>query len=304
MTSGVLVIDKPRGWTSFQVVARVRRLAGEKRVGHAGTLDPLATGVLPVCLGTATRLVEYLADATKEYRASVHLGATSPTYDAEGPIQQVVPVDQLPDTATVAGALAQFRGPQQQLPPMHSAVQQGGKRLYDLARQGIEVERQPRPVTIYRLELLAYTAPVLELLVECSKGTYIRSLAHDLGETLGCGAYLAGLVRTRHGPFRLADAVTMTDLEAGATAGRLTEILRPADVLLAKWPRVDLDAEAARRVGQGQPLAYPAPATGPATEADTPPHLRAYSPDGTFLAVVEWDAAKRRWQPIKVFGIE
>src|SRR5262249_14797313 len=145
------------------------------------------------------------------------------------------------------------------LPPMHSAVQQGGKRLYDLARQGIEVERQPRAVTIYRLDLLAYNPPILELLVECSKGTYIRSLAHDLGDALGCGAYLAGLVRTRHGLFALAAALPISDLEARAAAGRLGEALRPADTLLADWPRVDLDEAAARRLAQGQPLAYPPP---------------------------------------------
>jgi tRNA pseudouridine55 synthase len=295
--TGVLVIDKPLGRTSFDVVARVRRLCGQKRVGHAGTLDPLATGVLPICLGPATRLVEYLADAGKEYRARVYLGAISPTYDGEGPVTpQIADPALLPVTDTVLAALAAFRGPQQQLPPMHSAVQQGGKRLYELARSGIEVERRPRAVTIYRLELVAYTPPQLVLDVACSKGTYIRSLAHDLGAALGCGAYLAGLVRTRHGPFGLADAITLDGLEQAVAAGRLHEVLRPADVLVADWLRVDVAADAARRLAQGQPLDYPPPA------GNAPRRLRVYGPDGTFLALVLWEEEKAHWHPAKVFS--
>ncbi len=295
--AGVLVIDKPLGLTSFDVVARVRRICGLKTVGHAGTLDPLATGVLPVCLGPATRLIEYLADASKAYRAVVRLGATSATYDGEGPITPTVADPAaLPDAATVAAAPAAFRGPQTQLPPMHSAVQQGGKRLYELARAGITVERTPRPVTIYTLDLLDYTPPDLTLHVECSKGTYIRSLAHDLGAALGCGAYLAGLIRTRHGPFALSDAISLADLEAAQAAGQLAAVLRPPDLLVQSWPRVDLDAAAALRLAQGQPLAHPAPTAG-----EDAVRLRAYGPDGRFLAVVYWDAARAIWHPAKVF---
>ena len=295
MTVGVLIVDKPRGLTSFDVVARVRRLAGEKRVGHAGTLDPLATGVLPICLGAATRLVDLLEDATKEYQATVYLGATSPTYDAEGPIT-AVPGARLPDEAALTAALAGFRGAQQQLPPMYSAVQQDGRRLYDLARQGIEVERRPRAVTIHQLELLAYTPPTAQLQVACSKGTYIRSLAHDLGAALGCGAYLSGLVRTRHGPFRLAGAVDLPALEAAAAAGTLAAHIQPPGVLLGDWPRVDLDADAARHILQGRPLVHPPPQA-----AHAPPRLGAYGPDGRFLALVTWDESKGHWQPVKVF---
>jgi tRNA pseudouridine55 synthase len=295
--TGVLVIDKPLGRTSFDVVARVRRVCGQKRVGHAGTLDPLATGVLPICLGSATRLVEYLADAGKEYRARLHLGAVSATYDGEGPVTpQVTDPALLPATGTILAALAVFRGPQQQVPPMHSAVQQGGKRLYELARSGVEVERRPRAVTIYRLELVAYTPPELVLDVACSKGTYIRSLAHDLGTALGCGAYLEGLVRTRHGPFGMADAVTLDQLEHAVAAGRLHEVLRPPDVLVADWPRVAVAADAARWLAQGQALDYPPPA------GNAPRRLRVYGPDGAFLALVLWDEDKARWHPAKVFS--
>jgi len=292
--SGVLVIDKPSGWSSFDVVARVRRLCGVKRVGHAGTLDPLATGVLPVCLGSATRLVEFLAEAGKEYEATVRLGATSVTYDAEGPITPGT--GDLPDAAAVTAALAAFRGPQQQLPPMYSAVQQGGRRLYDLARAGVEVERRPRPVHIYRLELLDYALPDAHLVVECSKGTYIRTLAHDLGAALGCGAYLAALRRTRHGPFGLAAAVTPDDLAAAVAAGDLARLLQPPDVLVADWPRHDVDAATAQRLAQGRPLDHPPPT------ADTPPRMRVYNPAGALLALVLWDTAQ--WRPTKVFAAE
>jgi len=294
--SGALVIDKPLGLTSFDVVARVRRFYGEKRVGHAGTLDPLATGVLPLCLGPATRLIEFLADAGKEYEAEIRLGATSATYDGEGPVQVRIanPAD-LPDRGAVAAALEPFRGPLQQLPPMHSAVQQGGKRLYELARQGMEVERAPRAVVIYRLDLLAYEAPLLRLRVECSKGTYVRSLAHDLGAALGCGAYLAGLRRTRHGPFRLADAVTLDALADAAAAGRLGDLLLPADTLVADWPRIDVDEAGALRVAQGRPLAQPPPAP------DEPRRLRVYGPPGRLLALAYWDTEQALWHPAKVF---
>jgi tRNA pseudouridine55 synthase len=294
--SGVLVIDKPLRLTSFDVVARVRRIYGEKRVGHAGTLDPLATGVLPVCLGPATRLIEFLADAGKEYEAEIRLGATSATYDGEGPVQiQVADPAGLPDRDTVVAALEPFRGPQQQLPPMHSAVQQGGKRLYELARQGVEVERAPRAVIIYRLDLLEYVAPLLRVRLECSKGTYVRSLAHDLGAALGCGAYLAGLRRTRHGPFRLADAVTLDALADAGAAGRLGALLLPADTLVAGWPRIDVDEAGALRVAQGRPLAQPPPAP------DAPQRLRVYGPAGRLLALAYWDAAQALWHPAKVF---
>ncbi|HUS17842.1 MAG TPA: tRNA pseudouridine(55) synthase TruB [Chloroflexia bacterium] len=295
--SGILIIDKPAGCTSFDVVARVRRICGVKRVGHAGTLDPLATGVLPICVGPATRLIEFLGDATKEYLATVHLGATSPTYDAEGPVTvQVADPAFLPPQDALEAALAGFRGPQEQLPPMHSAVQQGGKRLYELARAGLEVERQPRAIVIHELELCGYARPLAELRVACSKGTYIRTLAHDLGVALGCGAYLAGLVRTRHGPFRLADAITLDALAAAAAAGTLATLLRPADSLVQDWPRVDLDAAEARRVQQGQALDYAPPAPG------DPLRLRVYGPDGALLALVYWEAEPGRWHPAKVFA--
>jgi tRNA pseudouridine55 synthase len=295
MTDGFLIIDKPLTWTSFDVVARVRRLVGERRIGHAGTLDPLATGVLPLALGRATRFVEYLSDASKAYDAVVHLGVSTTTYDREGEVTHTADPAQIPNIGPVEAALAGFRGPQEQLPPMHSAVKQDGKRLYELARAGQEVERRPRPITIYRLDMIEYTPPRLRLAVECSKGTYIRTLAHDLGAALGCGAHLAALVRTRHGPFALAEAVTLETLEAAVAAGTWTQHLQPVDTALAHLPSFTLDADEARRVRQGQGLDRPAPAGAPAL-------ARLYGPDGHLLALAAWQPATARWQPAKVLA--
>jgi tRNA pseudouridine55 synthase len=295
MPDGFLIVDKPLTWTSFDVVARVRRLVGERRVGHAGTLDPLATGVLPLALGKATRFIEYLSEAGKAYDATVNLGVSTTTYDREGAVTATA-AGPLPAAAAVEAALDRFRGPQQQLPPMYSAVKHDGQRLYELARQGQEVERRPRPITIYRLDLVEYTPPLARLVVECSKGTYIRTLAHDLGAALGCGAHLAVLVRTRHGPFTLADAVPLDALAAEVAAGTWQARLRPPDVVLGHLPAFTLAADEARRVRQGQPLIRPA--------AGTPAQARLYGPDGAFLALATWQPATGRWQPSKVLPEE
>ena len=210
---GVLVIDKPAGWTSHDVVARVRRLTRERRVGHAGTLDPAATGVLPVLVGDATRVVEFLADAAKGYLAEITLGVETDSYDIDGVVTATFD-GSLPDEAAIERALEPFRGPIEQVPPMHSAIQVAGQRLYEAARRGEVIERAPRPVTVYELSIVAWAPPVLTVEIACSKGAYIRSIAHDLGRSLGTGAYLNNLVRTWTGPFRLDDAWTLADLAA------------------------------------------------------------------------------------------
>jgi tRNA pseudouridine55 synthase len=305
---GIFNIDKPQGMTSHDVVARTKRLAstsdrkaqepGTKRasatkVGHAGTLDPMATGVLPVVLGKATRLVEYLADADKAYRASLILGATSSTYDREGTIAPwQTPV--MPPLGAVESALQDFMGEIEQLPPMHSAIKVGGRKLYELARQGIEVERQTRRVTISRLDLESYNPPHMEIFVECSKGTYIRSLAHDLGAALGTGAYLDALVRTRHGPFTLEGAITLEELQAAFREGTWRESLYPPEYILADWPFHTTTAEQEHDIMQGKPLRLPAPTPG---EKEM---LAAMRPNGDLLAVMCWDQAKGMWQPKKV----
>ncbi|HST03473.1 MAG TPA: tRNA pseudouridine(55) synthase TruB [Chloroflexia bacterium] len=298
---GIFVIDKPQGMTSHDVVARVRRIirnpesATRDRVGHAGTLDPMATGVLPVVVGAATRLVEYLAEADKAYRAVVILGATSDTYDAEGTITPT-PDAVMPDLSTIEKALSEFRGTIEQVPPMHSALKVGGKKLYDLARQGIEVERKARRVTISKLDIEAYTPPTLQLFVECSKGTYIRSLAYDLGVALGTGAYLGGLVRTRVGAFTLDDAITLEGMESAFGAGTWHESLRPPESILAGWPVYNVDEAGEQDVLHGKALPLPA------GKADNNRLAALRGTNGSLLAIAEWDEASEMWHPKKVFA--
>lgn len=289
---GILNINKPRGITSHDVVDRVRRLARQRRVGHAGTLDPLATGVLLICLGSATRLAEFLMNSPKHYRAHIRLGITTDTLDAEGTVVSRRPVEV--GREEVERALEHFRGPILQVPPMFSALKRDGRPLYRLARRGETVERPPRPVEIYRLELVEWSPPDLVLEVLCSPGTYIRSLAHDLGETLGCGAYLAGLTRLASGDFRLEDAVELDVL----TPERLPEYLLPPDAALRQFPALHLTPEEARAVGHGQKLPDRWGEGG--RETAHPPLARAYGPDGLFLAVLEYLPGQGVWHPRKV----
>lgn len=287
---GFLNIDKPTGMTSHDVVAAVRRGTGVKKVGHAGTLDPMATGVLVVCLGPATRLSEYAMHHDKTYQATVRLGIQTDTYDAEG---QVVARDPRPVSRDqVEAVLPRFRGAIQQVPPMYSAIKKGGKKLYELARAGQEVEREARPVTIRRLELLAWDYPHFILEVECSAGTYIRSLAHDIGQTLEVGAHLAALRRTRSGTFHSEEAVPFDRWQAAVQAGTWPEYLLPPDQAIQHLPRLDLDAEQAKIVQNGGFIPHESPVA----------LVRAYDPNGHLLALLEpYDKAPGQWKPRKVF---
>jgi tRNA pseudouridine55 synthase len=285
---GILNADKPRGLTSHDVVDRVRSVAGTRRVGHAGTLDPMATGVLLVCVGRATRVAEYLMASPKTYRARVRLGVTTDTYDAEGTVVEERPVDV--DRRAVERALDRFRGPVLQVPPMYSALKRGGRRLYNLARQGVTVEREPRPVEIHRLELVEWASPGLVLEVTCSPGTYVRSLAHDLGREVGCGAHLTGLVRLASGDFRLEDAVGIDTL----TRERLPSLLLPLDAALGRYPALHLDEEAAQAVRSGRAV------EGPSLGGEIG-LARAYGPDGILLAVMVYRPGQGVWHPRKVF---
>jgi len=250
--NGFLIVHKPTGMTSHDVVNAVRRLAGTRRVGHAGTLDPLATGVLVLALGAATRLVQFIDGSDKTYRATLRLGETTTTYDAEGDVVEHRPVTV--DQAAVEVTLADFRGAIEQIPPMYSAVKVKGQKLYKLARQGKEIERAARPVTIHRLDVLDWALPDLTIEVVCSAGTYIRSLAHDVGQALGCGAHLTALTRTAAGDFRLEDSHTLEALDALAQAGRLAEVLLPPETALAALPVVVLTPEQEQAVRFGQTL--------------------------------------------------
>ena len=287
---GVLNVDKPAGCTSHDVVGRVRRLAGLRQVGHAGTLDPMATGVLVLCLGRATRLLEYLTGQPKSYLAEVTLGATTDTYDAEGET-----VDRRPVTAVtheqLDGALDAFRGEIMQRPPAYSALKRDGVPLYQRARAGEQVEVEARPVTVYSLELLAFDGQTVQLRIRCGAGTYIRSIAHDLGQALGCGGHLSALRRTAVGPFTVHDAVTLARL---AEAGALPDALLPADAAVAHLPQVEMDAADAARLLHGQVIASAVP---------QPSGLaRAYGPDERFLGIVAFDPRRQVWRPQKMLA--
>ncbi len=257
---GLFNVNKPLGMTSHAVVAAVRRIAQTRRVGHAGTLDPRATGVLLLLIGPATRLSQYVMGTDKTYRAVVRLGETTTTYDTEGEVlaRQSIPTclgkAGLPD---VESTLSQFRGTISQVPPMYSALKVKGKKLYQLARQGKEIERKPRSVTIYRLDVLAWQPPDLTLEVVCSAGTYIRSLAHDLGQALGCGAHLRALTRTRTGAFHLEESYRVEELRALAAEDRLEEALLPPKAALYMMPFVHLPPAQVQAVRHGQSIVLP-----------------------------------------------
>lgn len=299
---GFLNVNKPAGMTSHSVVSHIRRLAGRgMKVGHAGTLDPAATGVLPVALGTATRLIEYLAGASKGYRAEISLGVTTTTDDAEGEPLEERPVPPL-EREAVETALAPFRGTILQIPPMYAAVHHEGKRLYELARAGQIVERTPRPVTIDRLELrqLSSSPPHLVLDIVCGKGTYIRSLARDIGETLGCGSHIQNLVRTFVGPFVLDETIPLAALQDNGTF--LAQVLLPPHIAVSDWEMVTLDAEQSRRVANGLSLHLP-DLPGPermAKAGGESARVRAHTPDGELLALLLWREREQAWHPEKV----
>lgn len=270
MAGGVIVIDKPQGWTSMDVCAKLRGVFHEKRVGHAGTLDPMATGVLPVFLGRATRAVQFAAEGTKEYRAVLRLGVVTDTQDVTGRVleQRAVNVT----AGELEAVLSGFRGELRQIPPMYSAVKIDGKKLYDLARRGKEVERPPRTVTIHALELEKQCAATdFQLRVECSKGTYVRTLCHDIGQALGCGAVMAQLRRTRAAGYTLEQAVTLEQVQQAEDP---TALLAPVDTCFAHLPARQLTAAQAKCVRNGMPFTC-------AEQGE----WRVYDPNGEFLAV-------------------
>lgn len=269
MPDGILIIDKPTGWTSMDVCAKLRGILREKRIGHAGTLDPMATGVLPVFVGRATKAVQFAENGRKEYRAVLKLGTVTDTQDTTGTVLETHPVTVGADE--VRAALEHFTGELLQLPPMYSALKVNGQKLYDLARQGKTVERKPRAITVYELELLEQSAPdEFALRVVCSKGTYIRTLCHDLGEYLGCGGCMAALRRTRSGSFSVENARRIGEL---TRADRDT--LLPADTLFSAAASLTLTAAQEKRCRCGNPFRTDAP------DGET----RFYSENGEFLAI-------------------
>ncbi len=307
--NGILNINKPSGPTSFDIVSKVRKLSGERRVGHAGTLDPTATGVLPVCLGQGTRVIEFLVDTTKAYRAEIELGVATDTYDAAGMVTQQSDPSGI-SRAQLDSELTSFRGSIQQIPPLYSALKHQGKRLYELARAGITVERKSRLVTIHDLELVDWQPPVATVEVTCSKGTYIRSLAHDLGQTLGCGAHLKNLIRLRCGLFDIRDAVSVPQLEDAFRHGYWQQFIYPIDSVFSHWTAVVVSDDAGEDIRNGRPLVLENGSPNQAGSKRKQPvsdmsssenHCRAYALDGRFLAVLRFNPEKGQWHPQKVF---
>ena len=269
MADGILIIDKAEGWTSMDVCAKLRGILHEKRIGHAGTLDPMATGVLPVFVGRATRAVQFAESGRKEYVASLRLGLTTDTQDTTGNTLATAPVTA--GAAKLSAILPRFTGEIEQIPPMYSAIKINGQKLYDLARRGVEVERKPRRITIFELELLEQTASdTFTLRVLCSKGTYIRSLCHDIGAALGCGGCMAALRRTMAADFTLADAVTLNEVQEKGES-----LLRPVDTLFRACAAVTLTAQQERRARNGNPVKVDL--------ADGT--YRVFAPDGAFLSL-------------------
>lgn len=293
--SGILNVDKPAGMTSHDVVKAIRRAARERRVGHAGTLDPMATGVLLVCLGSATRVIEELQAGRKGYAARITLGRATSTYDAEGEITAEADPGGV-SRAELEAALEAFRGDIMQVPPMVSALKHKGRRLYDLAREGVEVERPPRPVTVYELELRAYEPPDVILELTVSRGTYIRSIAHDLGEALGVHGHLSALRRTAVGAFGLRDATPLAEVEAAFEEGWWPQVVHPLDMALLDYPALVVDDATERSIRHGQQIDGPAP-PGAAPRAKA----RAYHESGAFIGLLRWDDVTERWQPDRVF---
>lgn len=247
--NGIILVDKPQDWTSHDVVAKLRGVLHERRIGHSGTLDPLATGLLVVFVGRATRAVEFAEADSKEYITGLHLGVSTDTQDITGNI--VASSGALPDEAALREALGRFIGDIEQIPPMYSAIKIGGKKLYELARRGESVERAPRKITVSAIDIAGRDGDDYILNISCSKGTYVRTLCSDIGEALGCGACMSSLRRTRAGVFSVDDAHSLADIEAAAREGRLSDIILPVDTLFASFPKLTVSQSAAKRLKNG-----------------------------------------------------
>jgi tRNA pseudouridine55 synthase len=291
VVSGVLVVDKPVGLTSHDVVQIIRRGTGIRRAGHTGTLDPRASGVLVVLIGPAVRLSEYVSASDKRYQATIRLGSSTDTFDAEGRITSSASVENISEER-FEEILDQYVGEIEQVPPPYSAIKVGGRKAYEMAREGEEVNLEPRLIQVYSLELLEWDSPEAVVDVFCSSGTYVRSLANDLGNALGVGAHLVGLRRTKSGRFTLRDAVPLRRLQESFIAGDWYKYLIPAAEALAEWPMVELDGDQVELVRHGHRVPAESEAKGWA---------RGVSEQGDLVALLEIDEEKSEWQPRKVF---
>ena len=295
--NGIIIINKERGFTSFDVVARLRGICHQKKIGHTGTLDPDATGVLPVCMGSATGVCDLLADKTKEYETTLLLGITTDTQDITGNVLTEMDVNL--SEADVISCIRKFTGDIEQIPPMYSAIKIGGKKLYELARRGETVERKPRPVTIYSIDVLGMDLPRVTMRVTCSKGTYIRTLCHDIGQSLGCGGTMERLVRRRVGEFDISDAVTLAAVQEYADAGKLDDILIPVDEVFARYGSIRLGEAADRLLYNGNP--FRRRDILEKNEGTDGERYRVYDSAGTFYGVFFFDNERGIYRPYKMF---
>ena len=292
---GVIVIRKEKGFTSHDVVAKLRGILHMKKIGHTGTLDPDAEGVLPVALGKATRLVDMITDKEKTYEAVMRLGVVTDTQDMSGTV--LSQTAELHVTEEELRALIEsFEGDYMQVPPMYSALKVNGKKLYELAREGKTVERKPRPVHFYEIEILEIDLPLVHFRVTCSKGTYIRTLCHDIGEKLGCGAAMETLLRTKVGRFTLDDAITLAQTEEAVKNGTIESKVLGIEEILAEYPRVCCTKEGDRLLANGNPLVQ---TLVDAEEKDG--WTRMCNSEGNFAGVYQWDEKRDRYFPVKMF---
>lgn len=291
---GMLIIRKEKGFTSFDVVAKLRGILHMKKIGHTGTLDPEAEGVLPVALGAATRLVDLFTEKQKTYEAVLHLGIATDTQDMTGTVLEEKEVSVTEEE--VQAVLQSFLGAQEQVPPMYSALKVNGKKLYELAREGKTVERKARPVHFYQIEVLEMQLPLVRFSVTCSKGTYIRTLCHDIGEKLGCGGCMEALLRTATGNFTLEESFTLSQVEAAAKEGTIDTLIHSIDEVLADYPRISCTEAGDRLLANGNPLTKEfvqgALQTG---------WVRMCSSKDAFVGIYEWNEEKHRYHPVKMF---
>lgn len=311
--NGIINVYKEQGYTSFDVVAKLRGILREKKIGHTGTLDPDATGVLPVCIGNATKVCELLTDKDKEYEAVLQLGLTTDTQDATGKILRDCS-DLLCELREeqVREAVESFIGDYDQIPPMYSALKVGGRKLCDLAREGVEIERKARTVHIYDIEIMQMHIPLVTMRVHCSKGTYIRTLCNDIGEALGVGGMMKSLVRTRVSRFAIAESVTLAQVEAHRDDGTLDDILLPVDGVFEEYPPLHVRDAAKKKLLNGNRLACADFADVPAADASVADasagesstadgRFRVYDKDGKFYGIYGCDAARGDFKSIKMF---
>lgn len=297
MLNGIVNIHKEAGFTSHDVVAKMRGICKQKKIGHTGTLDPMATGVLPICLGSATKLCDMLTDKDKEYVTELLLGQVTDTQDVTGQILQEQEVQVTEEE--VRQVIESFVGEYEQLPPMYSALKVNGKRLYELAREGKEVERKARLVTISEIEILSMDLPVVKMRVGCSKGTYIRTLCADIGEKLQCGGTMKSLVRTRVGSFPLSEALSLSKLETLRDQDRLSQVILPVDEVFADCQAVHVLEKWCKLLENGNAF-YP----NQTVETKTYPAgewVRVYHQNGGFAGIYAYDAAKKWYKPVKMF---